>query len=872
MSTNYRSTPRFQFEGIKDVSQRVEQLTPEARPQHLPHFFMWAQKGKLIPQIMSGGDASKTFGSKTFDLRSKFATHQTVFANVALQNANISMLQRLVPNDAKRSKLRLSVMVVTKTNQATYKRDADKNVILDSNGDIVYNQIENIISASFDASGGLFPTAGTISDGDTWVVTVPGTINGVPVVIGDKISAMVDAPTPATGSWNNTAGVEQWGLNPATTAKITTKEISWLVTPITSDSALTIISNTFNATPGLFPTAGTITAGDTWVVSGLGGTIDGKAIVADDVITALVDSPTTNWIHATTGVPQWGLNVSAGFGLAGQVAGPVANSQIIPVMDFMGEFGDASKLYGLSLFAPTASSSIPANGEAIDYNKAYVYRLVAKRKEDENSSAVNVTTNSGETFIEFTLKQDTIDPNYDNELYLEKSYFQNFENKNVSPRQYADLDGIYVYSGYVETLLLALETAERAALITTGLFSDTDDNDLVGSLPDTTDVIPLDGSGTINIMSGVNYLDFKYESIRIQSSDAYPSLGSVDLRSSSTHYLQEGSDGTLTIENLETAIRSVMANYDSYVIPYNPNGEPDARDLIIDFTDIARWPQSAYWDSGFTQDTKTALGNALVRPNLAVYWATHGVNGDAQLRNDQETSTGYTLVSMARLHPESELYGTGCCRGLVNLQSGKLLQGPWKKFLPVSLDLLNVISKYMGSGDGIWNTNERFDIGANKIVSIFDVDTVNHDKKLSARAQDWQNGTVYVQNFDRNQLMRPGVQTVYGDATSVLNSYLTVAAAIEIITICHQTWAEYTGVQTIQGQELLDAIDDTMNAKLSGNKFDGVVVVEVSTQYTSRDVNNGYSWTTNVILRGPNMKTVGNFTVTSDRMEDTVNA
>lgn len=866
MSTNYRSTPRFQFDGIKDISQRVEQQTPEARPQHLPHFFMWAQKGKLIPQIMSGGDASKTYGSKTFDLRSKYATHQTVFANTALQNANISMLQRLVPNDAKRSKLRLSMLVVTKTNQASYKRDSDNLVMRDSNGAIIYNQIENIISNSFDASSGNFPTAVTIADGDTWVVSVAGTINGVPVDIGDKISAMVDSPAPAAGSWNNNAGAEQWGLNPTTTAKITTKEITWLVTPITSDVSKTVISTTFDATSGNFPTAGTINAGDTWVAS-VGGTIDGKTIAVDDSITALVASPTNNWVHATTGVPQWGLNVSNGFSLANVTTGPVANSQIVPVMDFMGEYGDASKLYGLSFFAPTISSSIPVNSDAIDHNLAYVYRLTAKRKEDANSSAATVTTNTSETFIDFTLKQDTIDPNYDNELFLEKSYFHNYENKNVSPRQYADLDGIYVYSGYVQTLLESLETAERAALLTSGVCDDTE-----GSLFKTTDVIPTDGAGTINVMSGLNYLDFQYEAIRVKDGSGFESLGSAQMRSSVTHYLQEGSDGTLSMANFESAIRTVMNNYDEYVIPYNPGGEPDPRDYIIDFTDIARWPQSAYWDSGFSQDTKTALSNALVRPNLVVYWATHGWNGDAQLLNSEETSAGYTLVSMARLHPESELYGTGCCRALVNLQSGKLLQGPWKKFLPVSLDLLNVISKYMGSGDGIWNTNERFDIGSNKIVSIFDVDTVNHDKKLSARAQDWQNGTVYVQNFDRNQLMRPGVQTVYGDATSVLNSYLTVAAAIEIITICHQTWAEYTGVQTIQGQELLDAINDTMNAKLSGNKFDGVVVVEVSTQYTSRDANNGYSWTTNVILRGPNMKTVGNFTVTSDRMEDTVNA
>ncbi len=722
MSNNYRATPRFQYEGLKDDSPRAELGTPEARPQHLPHWFLWGQRGKLIPQIMSGGDASKAFGTKTFDLRSKFATHQTVFANKALQNANISMLQRLVPDDAKKAGLRLSLLVEEKTNQFPYARDEDGKVIRDVNGQLTFDEESE-----------------------------------------------------------NTVDV---------------MELTWLVQPI----------------------------GD----GGEGPPLFGEAVTQD---------------------------------------GPVPTSTVVPVMDLLGEFGSAANLYGLSFLAPTLSSSIAINDDNVVLNNAYVYRLIAKRKPEENVSANIVSTIAGETFIDFTLKKDTVDTSGINELFLETAYFKNYENKNVSPRQYADLDAIHIYSTEIEALLGGLEDAERAALVDSGFLADE---------TETLDIIPQDGKHTINIFSGVSYNDFKYESIRIVESvdeDVDGAYLSAQMRGTATHYLQGGDDGDLSADNFEEAVQKVMAAYDAYVIPYLPGAtEPHPNDIIVDFTDIARWPQSAYWDSGFGEDTKIALGNVLVRPNVYVVWVTHGLNDETQLLNHEETAGGETLVSAARMHPESELYGTGCCRALVHLQSGKLLQGAWKKITPVSLDLLDVVSKYMGAGDGNWKTEFRFDIGEGKVVSMFDVDTIKHDKNLPARAQDWQRSTVYVQSYDRNRLMRPGVQTVYGNPTSVLNSFLTVAASCEITTLCHQTWAYFTGVQTIQGQELLDEVDKHITELLSGNKFDGVVTVEVSSTYTARDENNGYSWTTNVILRGPNMKTVGNFNVTSDRMEEPTNA
>jgi hypothetical protein len=60
---------------------------------------------------------------------------------------------------------------------------------------------------NWDASTNLFPTTGgsgplgTILKGDLWFVSVPGTLGGTPVVVGNNFRALVDNPTLST-DWN----------------------------------------------------------------------------------------------------------------------------------------------------------------------------------------------------------------------------------------------------------------------------------------------------------------------------------------------------------------------------------------------------------------------------------------------------------------------------------------------------------------------------------------------------------------------------------------------------------------------------------------------------------------------------------------------
>lgn len=59
----------------------------------------------------------------------------------------------------------------------------------------------------YDASGNVFPTtggsgsAGAIKKGDTWFVTVAGTLGGTAVAVGDVLLARVDSPGSTAGNW-----------------------------------------------------------------------------------------------------------------------------------------------------------------------------------------------------------------------------------------------------------------------------------------------------------------------------------------------------------------------------------------------------------------------------------------------------------------------------------------------------------------------------------------------------------------------------------------------------------------------------------------------------------------------------------------------
>jgi hypothetical protein len=120
--------------GTQDLSTVPLPILPEAIPQHLPKFYMYAQKGPLTPQLVVGQSMVNMYGSETFDLRKQYANHATVFIDAINAEANMMMLQRLIPQDAgPAATINLSLDVLpTTVNQ--YQRNSDGSIYLSPTG------------------------------------------------------------------------------------------------------------------------------------------------------------------------------------------------------------------------------------------------------------------------------------------------------------------------------------------------------------------------------------------------------------------------------------------------------------------------------------------------------------------------------------------------------------------------------------------------------------------------------------------------------------------------------------------------------------------------------------------------------------------
>lgn len=122
--------------GTDDLSTRQVPILPEQVPQHLPVFFLFAQKGKG-KHLVSGAERQRIFGAKTFDPRSKYFNHATMFANEAESVGNRCMLQRVVPADAGPRANSVLWLDILETTVDLYQRNPDGSIFQDVFGDPV---------------------------------------------------------------------------------------------------------------------------------------------------------------------------------------------------------------------------------------------------------------------------------------------------------------------------------------------------------------------------------------------------------------------------------------------------------------------------------------------------------------------------------------------------------------------------------------------------------------------------------------------------------------------------------------------------------------------------------------------------------------
>lgn len=132
------AAPRTIFRGVKDDSTKEAVYEAEAIPSHLPFICTYAKEGPCdLPQLVVGSSMTRMFGTDSFDIRKKWATHASVLINKINARGNQMMIKRVKPLDANDpATIRISIDVLP-TNIPIYETNSDGSFKTDDNNNYI---------------------------------------------------------------------------------------------------------------------------------------------------------------------------------------------------------------------------------------------------------------------------------------------------------------------------------------------------------------------------------------------------------------------------------------------------------------------------------------------------------------------------------------------------------------------------------------------------------------------------------------------------------------------------------------------------------------------------------------------------------------
>lgn len=324
--------------------------------------------------------------------------------------------------------------------------------------------------------------------------------------------------------------------------------------------------------------------------------------------------------------------------------------------------------------------------------------------------------------------------------------------------------------------------------------------------------------------------------------------GGVSMTAEHVHYLDGGSDGTMTAENFDLLVRRELMQLGESYVPY---------------LNILKYPFSAVWDAGFSTDTKAALSTVVSRLKTTnVFRSTH-IATEGQNDIATEEAMKVAILEQALSTPESTYYGTSQMRSINMGHSMKLTNHSYKDFVPASYILADMVSKYAGAGNGKLKASARFTRG--ELTIIDSVSQLNlSDKPRKTYSSDWETGLINIQSYDQYRYFIPALYTVYPFDRSVCNNMFVSIISASLNYVAQTIWAEMSGASDLSEAQIIKMYKEKFIAKTAG-KYDGVVDVVAVPYFTAEDRSNGYSLTVDIELYGEVLKTVHKTTVRAFR-------
>lgn len=533
------------------------------------------------------------------------------------------------------------------------------------------------------------------------------------------------------------------------------------------------------------------------------------------------------------------------FGQASQMTGDqtdtntAVESTRYPLFDIpvssAGKYGDDM---GFRMWAPVAGSRVAPDAELISVNKAYPYIFACLNRESDTIQ--NIQTTSGLQEVTAVLKRDQFKASVGSqEISFEPRFFEQYNDRErvgMAPL-YGPFDQVHVYYENLVTMLKMFYDAEKPFI---DQFSDFDGTGYTD-----------DDEGEIhrfNFISGRSSRNVPYHSFAINraaaNAEAFSDISAV--------WAEGGADGDTDLDTYNRLVGVEIAKYG---------------DIANEVTeDRLGNPESDFYDSGFSAETKLVLANFIaVRKDTFLHWSLQDAQQAVPLTADQESSMQIALYTRGQMLPESSEYGTPAARFMIVATDGRLIGSQNRKRLPLLLELAFKAGQYMGAGNGLWKSEFAYSNGDRANVTMFRDVNVTW-RPIVARSRDWANGMVYVQKKDMDQLFFPALRTGYSVERSIMQSYFNVRIITDLQKVADRVWSKFSGADKYSNEQFKKHVEIEFNKQIEG-KYDQRAIIRGYVSFRAVDEYNGFSWTLNVDVGGNVMKTVQYTLLTGYRQE-----
>ena len=567
-------------------------------------------------------------------------------------------------------------------------------------------------------------------------------------------------------------------------------------------------------------------------------------------------------------------------GADGEQLGSIANnddkwsSTLYPIYDFNASyFGAKGDSFGLRTILPTTRGNSPIDAGSVYASKSYMWRLGLVSRDELTGGYNLIQTVGGEGYVDVSLKDNVRTDRAKVPMSIDKVFIPEYKTKATStaPAFEGPYGEMHLYRDAIEelqTLLIVGDTAN--AVLGEAEFND------VAELAHGRVPLNVDTQYLLNFLGGYDVEGVPYYAFETARS---ANFGGTTFVADTVIYGAGGSDGLYLNSTGEP---DELANYELFDSMVRQEmttfGEGEVRWL-----NSAKYPVSAFWDSGYSLETKKALLNPIgKRKDVATILATQSVadyvttNVAGKIKKvwswiepnneAEESSIAGMLRTIASTFPESEVFGTSCCRAIIVGQCGNLLNGNYIRKLPLTYELADKVSRFMGAGSGYWDDAAAYDIDNNNMINkMGDINLSWKDAEVADKA--WANGLVYAEDYDLNRQFFPAVRTVYNKETSVLNSSITMFAITYIQRVCQNAWRDLVGSAKFTRAAFIQRSNEMISERLA-KRFDDRFIIEVHTHFTGADQANGFSWNCRIDVYAPNMLLVGKYTITANRLDD----